>query len=463
LGDYLNDVFEQIQKPGDSSDRLFNLCVMLSISFFAMLFLSRLIRMNEFSLHGLYRDRLIRGYYGGFRSKKKRREPQLFTGFDPNDDVEFEQIQEIYRGRSAKEDQLDPSAAPPEPPAPIAPGYAAKFCGTRSLKPPFLVVNTALNLLKGEALAWQERKADSFTFTALHAGNSRLGYREVGKFAQGIKLGTAMAISGAAFNPNMGYNSSAPMAFLMSLFNVRLGWWLGSPAHLEARNDPTMMSRWQRLGQSLRCNPDGNSWKERDPTCPAKQLLLEAAGQTSDSGPWIHLSDGGHFDNLGLWEMVYRRCRKILIVDASQDASFSMDQLYSAIRKIRIDMGIEIDDDGEPVQLFPRSARASGLHYAHFRIHYDRLYPSEDGRSLDGDIIYVKPCFYGTEPPDVMEYAEKNPAFPHESTADQFFNESQFESYRKLGEYEMERVLARVHPASASFSNLFFSRRRKEP
>ncbi|PRY03402.1 hypothetical protein [Paraburkholderia sp. BL25I1N1] len=377
------------------NDAMRNTLGALALSAMVCFLLSWFIHMNEFSLHGFYRDRLIRAFYGGFRGITNPRAPQLFTGFDANDDVFLSRLKRFYRVSSPKFDH--------------------KF---DMMKPPFLVVNTALNLVKGDALAWQERKADSFTFTALRAGNYRLGYRPVVYFAQGVKLGTAMAISGAAFNPNMGYNSSAPLAFLMSVFNVRLGWWLG--------------------------NPRAETWKHKDPNWSSYQLLKEAAGQTADDGNWIHLSDGGHFDNLGLWEMIHRRCRFILVIDASADKSFSMEDFYSAIRKIRIDMGIEIEPEDEPVLLFPRSMRASGRCFARFRIRYSRMEGHRGPPELDGQILYLKPCLYGLEPPDVLEYAEKHPDFPHEPTADQFFGESQFESYRKLGEWEMDCLLRDV-------------------
>jgi hypothetical protein len=388
------DYFDALLHRFDPELLLRSLAV-LAFSAVVLFFLGNLIRMNEFSLHGFNRDRLIRGFYGGFRGIRRPRKPVLFTGFDPLDDATLYEVATLYPERLPKfdtEGQVN--------------------------KPPFLVVNTALNLVKGEALAWQERKADSFTFTALRAGNYRLGYRHVTYFAQGVKLGTAMAISGAAFNPNMGYNSSGPMSFLMSVFNVRLGWWLG--------------------------NPKERNWRNKDPTWSSWRLLQEAAGQTTDSGPWIHLSDGGHFDNMGLWEMVHRRCRNIVVIDASQDKNFSMEDFYAAIRKIRIDMGIEIDASGEPVMLFPRSARASGRCFSRFRIRYSKMNGGVPAGAPDGTILYLKPCIYGREPPDVLEYAEKHADFPHESTADQFFSESQFESYRRLGEWEMTQLLKDV-------------------
>src|SRR5206468_5195224 len=93
------------------------------------------------------------------------------------------------------------------------------------------VINVALNLVSGEKLGWQERKAQSFTVTPMHCGSYELGYRHSTQYGgpSGISLGTAVTISGAAVSPNMGYHSSKPLAFLLTMFNVRLGWWLGNP------------------------------------------------------------------------------------------------------------------------------------------------------------------------------------------------------------------------------------------
>lgn len=384
--DHLNAELARVDADG-----LWMASAFLVVSAALMFFVSNMIRMNEFSLHGFYRDRLIRAFYGAFRGNTFPRKPELFTGFDVEDDIKLHQLMELY-----------PEGVP-------------KSTAEKTNKPPFLVVNTALNLVKGEALAWQERKADSFTFTALRAGNYRLGYRDVVKFAEGVRLGTAMAISGAAFNPNMGYNSSGAMSFLMSFFNVRLGWWLG--------------------------NPGREKWESKDPTWSSWRLLQEAGGETTDRSSWVHLSDGGHFDNMGLWEMIHRRCRKILVIDASQDKMFCMEDFYTVVRKIRIDMGIDIEPVGGPVMLFPRSARSSGQYFARFRIGYSSMNGGKGPLYRDGTILYLKPCVYGREPLDVLEYAEKHPDFPHETTTDQFFSESQFESYRKLGEWEMKKLL----------------------
>lgn len=352
-----------------------------------------LVNTNRFSLHALYRARLIRAYLGASRPPGERK-PNPFTGFDETDNPVVGDL-----------------ATPP-----LQPGAGAE-------KGPFHVVNLALNLVAGQNLAWQERKAESFTVTCLHAGATNLGYRPTSFNGQtdglentlyggtrGISLGTAVTISGAAASPNMGYHSSPVIAFLMTLFNIRLGWWLGNPG------------------------PAGDDTFHRsEPRLAVRPIFDELLANTDDVNPYVYLSDGGHFENLGLYEMVLRRNRFILVSDAGCDETCSLEDLGNAIRKIRIDLGIPVEFSTE-FKIRARSddpAAPAGRYWAMGRIRYaviDGTLPDDDGL-----ILYVKPGFYGHEPRDVFNYASANKAFPHETTGDQFFSESQFESYRALG------------------------------
>ncbi|HLG59456.1 MAG TPA: patatin-like phospholipase family protein [Vicinamibacterales bacterium] len=297
-------------------------------------------------------------------------------------------------------------------------------------KSPFPVVNTALNLVSGEELAWQERQAASFTLTPLHAGSPTVGFRGmVANAAQqhcyggasGVSLGTAVTISGAAANPNMGYHSSPIVTVLLTLFNARLGAWLGNP------------SDDKRFPHS----------------CPRNQFfpmaLTEAMGLTHAGGGYVHLSDGGHFENLGLYELVRRGCRYILLCDGGCDQDYAFEDLGNAVRKIRIDLGIDIDFEG--FRVGPPRTRAAGgppsdpepgNYVAIGTIHYEKR---ADG-AKEGKLLYIKPAIFEKqeEPVDVWQYGRLNPAYPHEATSDQWFSESQFESYRALGEYIMKSV-----------------------
>jgi hypothetical protein len=297
---------------------------------------------------------------------------------------------------------------------------------TRSLKrPPLHIVNTAINLVAGNDLAWQERRAASFTFTPLHAGSDTVGYRSVPRTpsqakayggSSGVTLGTAMAISGAAANPNMGQHSSPIVTLLLTLFNARLGAWMGNP------------KAERHYGHS----------------CPRRQLipmsLIEAFGLTHDGGKYVNLSDGGHFDNLGLYELVRRGCGHVIVSDAGCDGSYAFEDLGNAVRKIRIDLGIEITFTGFKVGPRPGhdGAKVVGQYVAVGTIHYSRRM---DGIG-DGKLLYVKPAVFlkEDEPIDVVQYGRANPTYPHESTSDQWFSESQFESYRALGRHIVTAV-----------------------
>jgi hypothetical protein len=167
--------------------------------------------------------------------------------------------------------------------------------------------------------------------------------------------------------------------------------------------------------------------------------------------PYVYLTDGGQADNLALYEMVFRRCRFIVISDASSDENCEFNDLGKAIRRIRVDLGVPIEfPDG--IAIYPRSAdvetRARGVYWAIGRVRYsvvDRVRARSgepaDAADLDGWLLYIKPAFYGKEPPDLYEYAMANGGFPHEPAAGPL-TESQFESYRMLGEYTISRLCA---------------------
>lgn len=351
--------------------------------------LSTFINVNKFSLHAIYRNRLVRAYLG---ASNARRDPNPFTGFDPDDNLPMQDLRDPKN-----------SALPQRP---------------------IHIVNTALNLVTGENLAWQQRKAETFTVSTLHCGNFRLGYRftkhyglsrEItGAEKAGISLGTAVAISGAAASPNQGYHSSPMVALLMTLFNVRLGWWLGNPGAMGHR-----------------------TFHDSAPRSPVRHFVKEGFGLTDSTSPYVYLSDGGHFENLGLYEMVLRRCRLIVVSDAGCDPQCNLEDLGNAIRKIRVDLGVKIEitkfeifsrDDEEGKKAGPTGSRIAKC-CAIGEIDYSAVDPG--GRK--GILVYIKPTLLGDEPRDIFNYARTSLEFPHESTGDQWFSESQFESYRALG------------------------------
>jgi hypothetical protein len=348
--------------------------------------LSLCLDINQFSMHLLYRNRLGRCYLG---ASNRLRRAQPFTGFSADDDVTLEEL-------AKKLDFAGPCAAP------------------------YPIINAALNLVGGKELAWQQRKAASFTFTPDYCGYEfpelPPGYSRTSEFANKptpVTLATAMAISGAAASPNMGYHSSPAPAFLMTVFNVRLGWWLGNPRKKKG---------YQKSG----------------PLNVLSRLICELFGLTSEEGKYIYLSDGGHFENLGIYELVRRRCRFIVACDAEEDHAFGFGGLGNAIEKCRSDFGIDIDIDVEPIRHSEKGH--SDWHCAVGTIHYGRV----DRGGRDGVLVYIKSSLTGDEPTDVLRYAAANPGFPHQSTGDQWFDESQFESYRVLGFHTAENVFGAI-------------------
>jgi hypothetical protein len=330
---------------------------------------SRWVNVNKFSLHDMYKLRLIRAYLGASRPEDSKTR-NLFTGFDPEDNMNLKDLRQR----------------------------------------PLHVVNMALNLVAGKRLAWQQRKAASFSASPFFAGSLWWGYRPVDRYsdeATGLTLGSATTISGAAASPNMGYHSSPLLTIIMTLFNARLGAWLGNPG-----------------------KGGHGTWYKNGPTFGLRCYIDELFGLTDESNKWVYLSDGGHFENLGIYEMVLRRCRTILAIDASCDKDFVFQDLANAVRKIRIDLGVPIE--------FSKGVKIGknhnpSYHWAVATIRYSEI--DDTSSAEDGQLLYIKPSLTGNEPIDVLQYSKSHSEFPHESTADQWFTESQFESYRALGRH----------------------------
>lgn len=382
-------IIEMIKKVNKSLvDDLGANCI-LTVGLAGITFLlSWRVGVNEFSLHHFYRNRLIRAFMGATRTREDRiKTANAFSGFDTKDDI-------LLSSMTVKD------------------GYFG----------PYPILNTALNATVVSALDRQDRKAESFVFTPLYCGYDfsptrastynvdhvyEYGYRPTNRFSNvngGPTIGTAMAISGAAVNPNWGYHSSAPMAFLLTIFNVRLGWWIGNT----------------RL----------DKWKYSSPGIGLAYLIYDLLGKSDINMDYVCLSDGGHFDNMGLYELIRRRCHHIILGDGEQDQDVACEGLANAIRRCRIDFGVEI-----VFKDFDSITKRDGKSLRHI-IKGTIKYP---GIAENGTLIYIKAALTGDEPIDIREYALANPDFPQQSTADQFFDEAQFESYRKLGYHSISR------------------------
>ncbi len=331
--------------------------------------------LNIFGLNQFYRNRLVRCYLGATRWQPGTRKPHRFTAFDADDDIP---LSELRHNTS-------------NPPA---------FRG------PFPILNGALNLGGSPDLDVHTRRSASFVMTPLRCGADRptVGYAPTRygdeTFAGGVTLGQAVSISGAAASPNMGYDTSPLVSFLLTMFNVRLAWWFPNPGSGNWTSD--------RLGSGIR------------------YLVRETFGLASETSPFVNVSDGGHFENLGIYELVRRRCTVIIASDGECDNELTFGSLGRVIRMCRTDFNAHIDIDVASIRR-AKESRSSRAHCAVGRITY--------ANGSRGYLIYLKASLSGDEDVDVQQYHASHQEFPHESTGDQFFTEDQFESYRKLGQH----------------------------
>jgi hypothetical protein len=335
---------------------------------------------NLVSLHTFYRARLVRAYLG---ASNPRRVTHEITETAPGDDIKLSALKNHERGG------------------------------------PYHLINTTLNLVGGRDLTTAQRSAENFVLSSLHCGSGRTGYRDTDKYmTDSMTLGMAVAISGAAVSPNMGSATpSAALAMLMALLNVRIGFWA-----------PT---------------PDRRRFYERQPRLWPVYLLRESLSQTNDLGNYCYLTDGGHFDNTALYALIERGCSTVVVVDDGADPQACFGDMGQVIRRCRIDFGTEIRLDVDAFRPFkdPKDEKDERPHLVLGSIEYSDAhlhqlgYVSEPDRKAAkiGKIYWVKPVVRSLDTVDVRQYRLQNSSFPQQTTADQWYDEAQFESYRQLG------------------------------
>lgn len=234
-----------------------------------------------------------------------------------------------------------------------------------------------------------------------------------------LSLGQWTAISGAAFSTGIGSQTTLFMSLLTGFANVRLGYWWYSGVQV-----PRLLKGCFEVQRKLI-----NEFVARFPGTARRE--------------W-YLSDGGHFDNLGAYELLRRRLKRIVLIDAEADPDYTYGGLLLLIRKARIDFGVsirflkadELDGKLDPacralfgtLEDLRRPAGHQDVSKAHAAFAVVE-YPDE----TNGEILYIKSTLTGDEEPDVLDYHARHPDFPHQATADQFFDEAQWESHRAVG------------------------------
>ena len=375
----------------------------------------------QVSMHSFYRNRLARAYLGASNlDAKKLSEQNRQTDVRLHDDIEL-------RALSPTVDELAKDKKKPDEHV-----YSHGDSSGR-IRPLHLVCCTA-NDIGGDHLENLSRGSRSAVL-------SKLGFA-IGNYwkrwetdREALGLGSAITASAAAFNSNMGSLSmtlGAGVTFLCTALNLRLGLWLGHPL-----SDKIGAPKW---------TPGRLFLKEMFGLTNSGLRPSAATDQPKPVAKYVHLSDGAHFENLALYELVRRHCRYIIVSDCGADPEVAFDDFGNAVRRIREDFGVEIDIDLSPLK--PNAARISKQHVAVGTISYD---PRGD-RKDNAILVYFKPALTGDEPCDITQYRTRNEDFPHESTGDQFYDEAQWESYRRLGEHAARSALRFVERRGANRS-----------
>jgi hypothetical protein len=277
---------------------------------------------------------------------------------------------------------------------------------------PYHILNSALNIQSSKIANRRGRNADFFMFSGHFVGSETTQYvktSDIEHLAPEFDLATAMAVSGAAFSPDMGAATIRVLTPTLALLNIRLGYWLRNPQWVKKRE------HW---------SPWANFY-----------YLAELFGFLNEKRRSVYLTDGGHIENLGVYELLKRRCRVIIAVDAGADAQMTFSSFVKLERFARIDLGIRIELPWHSIREITLKAGQEmdageytprlGPHCVIGEIQYpkDRF----------GILIYIKASLTGDENDYVRYYRQRYTQFPHETTLDQMFSEEQFEVYRALG------------------------------
>jgi choline dehydrogenase-like flavoprotein len=302
---------------------------------------------------------------------------------------------------------------------------------------------------------WEPQKNGVFLAPILSENPGPHPFRTEGKIdaPEPLTVEEWMAISGAAISPGAGRSTGLNHSLVFTLANLRTGYWWDSG-----------INRAQRLG--LPGFGRLKRWLFAIPAFFSTQTLLINEALGNFGGPWFrtwYLSDGGFFEQTGAYELIRRRVRYILIGDSGEDPLGRFKDLSNLIQKARIDFNADIRffQDTEGLEADPRVARVLNEFKQKDQNRYeailralgglDELRPDETGQTKkhaslayvyydnrdmpESLVLYLKATRTGDEDLDISHYAEENPSFPNESTANQFFDEPQWESYRRLGEH----------------------------
>lgn len=221
------------------------------------------------------------------------------------------------------------------------------------------------------------------------------------------------------------------------------------------QDDQETATPWWRPGGGNGSFGHQFGWRVR-PTA----LLREVSGRLDEKSRSVNVSDGGHIENLAVVELLRRRCRYIIVGDGGMDVHHNFGALTILIRTARVEFGIDIDINLDPLRLGTDGFTKE--HWAIGKISYPPIqiksasekirYPTNES----GYLLYCKSSLTGSEAEGILGYRKTVPLFPHQTTADQFFDEGQFESYRLLGQHIGDSMLSHLtaDPQATTYEDL---------
>jgi hypothetical protein len=444
--------------------------------------------VNLSSMQQLYAARLRRAYLGASNPHRRRQENYSMTDLLPGDDFSLENYQPHQHGGplhlinvtvnetvSAKTqiERLDRKGLA------MVIGPCGLSVGTTSHALWAAQSGAAVGRSALRAL-WEDNTRQ---IEPVRLG-SNLALQSAGRAAvlpkiEALSIGRWISISGAAFTTGLGAGTHFGLSLLLGLANIRLGYWWDcgiNPHRRQQANRPTFLELAGRI----------TSWVLPVQTCLVNEFFARFHGPARRH--W-YLSDGGHFENSGCYELIRRRVPFIIFSDAGQDPGYQFADFANLIRKARIDFGAEIEvvrrasekAKEEPVTQQPLPSLEELLHPSLLDVigSPDDFSPL---RGIDGEeespptqpasarrhallariryadtgeicwLLIIKPGLIGDEPEDVAQYQRTHPLFPQEPTSDQYFDEAQWESYRKLGEHIGNTLFTRLENPSAGWS-----------
>ncbi|MDI3561301.1 patatin-like phospholipase family protein [Bradyrhizobium sp. Arg816] len=284
---------------------------------------------------------------------------------------------------------------------------------------PYPIINTFGRIVRDKDPKIVSRGGENFIMSPFYVGSRSTGWEDAESYSRRygpLTLATAMAASGAAVNSNAGYIGTGLtrdrlVSAVMTILNMRLGIWVGNPGRKGKRRRTPLY------------------WS------PTLTAGLFGFGHARTSA-FIEISDGGNFENLGLYELVRRKLGVIILIDGEADATIALPALVSAAVRIKEDfkatltfpagLGVDRLVPVDKAVGYPAGAHFAQAPYVVGRVEY------EDG-SPPGIVIYLKATLIRDLDFTTSGYRAGNPDFPHQTTLDQFFDPTQFEAYRDLG------------------------------